>query len=244
MTRILDRIARTLKSEFRPASPDEYFALRLAHRLGEPEAAVHYAILASRYPQPRLLCAFEKAVADENSEQTLGRRFHENLDSVGKHGNGEAAPRHQLLAIRVERRTIAVAVFDGIRLEGRRVLQLSSNPDRAESSAIGFIRRLLAEVDCTSAAIEPPPRDQDVLRAAIHRSLVSEIKSRGISLWEISAQTLFGAFGHPALKNRPELRQVMLSIWPLSGLKATHWCALDAFAIGLFVQTERLFNNF
>jgi hypothetical protein len=241
MTRILDYIAGSLRNRFHPASPDEYFALRLAARLREPEAAAHYAVLASQHPQGKLVFAFHRATDCEKPGVTPGQLFHKYLSG----GNGcESLPRPRLVAFRAERRTIAVAVFTGTHLEGRRVRQLSSNPRRAESSAVGFVRAVLAEADCTSAAIETAPAQEDILRSSLHRAIVAEVRTAGISLWEISKNTLLSAFSHPRLKSRRELRDAVLSIWPLPDLKQSETCALDAFALGLFVQTERLFNNF
>jgi hypothetical protein len=241
MTQILDQIAESRRNPFRPASPDDYFALRLAHRLGEPEAAAHYALLASQYPQEKLIAAFRKATCGEPRAKA-GRTFHEYL-RPDRNGNG-GLPRPRLLALRVERRTIAVAVFAGTHLEGRRVLQLSSNPARAESSAASFIRSVLSQADCKSVAIETAPDQTDILRSVLHRAIVAQIRATSISLWEISKKTLLGALGYPPLRSRRELRDAALSIWPLPNLKRTQMCALDAFALGLFVQTERLFNNF
>ena len=146
--------------------------------------------------------------------------------------------------MQVERRTIAVAVFIGTHLEGRRVLQVSSNSARAESSAAGFIRSMLSESGCEFAAIEPAPSEEDILRSILHRAVVTQLRANQISVWEVSKKTVFQAFGYPALRSRREVRERILAIWPLPNLKRAQMCALDAFALGLFVQTERLFNNF
>ena len=100
------------------------------------------------------------------------------------------------------------------------------------------------ELHAQLAAIEAAPKSTEILRAVLHRAALEQIKLRGISLWEIPTQVLLTAFGHPPLKHRPDLRSTIRSIWPLPDLKPAHLCALDAFAVGLFVQTERLFNNF
>jgi hypothetical protein len=243
MTNILDRIASTRTSTFRPSSPDEYFALRLAHRLGEPQAAPQYAILTSQYPQEKLLHAFSRVANSERKNEKIGRIFRDYLSANGSNGNG-GVPRPRLAAIRVERRRIAAAVFGGTHLEGRRVLQLSSNPVRAESSVAAFVRSILRENNCESVAIEPAPTNTDVLRSLLHRTVVEQCRANNVSLWEVSKKTVFGAFAHPPLKSRRELREIILGIWPVLNLKRSQICALDAFALGLFVQTERLFNNF
>ena len=237
MTNILSQVAKSMHSQFRPASPDEYFALRLARLLGEPEAAAHYAMLASQYSQFKLLSAYRRtACVAEPSNRT--RAFHEFLSAHGS-GGSNGVPHPRLLAVRVERRAVAVAVFSGLHLEGRRVLQLSSDPARAATSTAGFIREVLSENECPSAAIEAI--SGDVRRAKLHAAVMEHCRESGISVWEISGKTVVDAMCHPPLKSRTELRELMLQMWPVQGLKQSEMCALDAFALGLYVQTERLF---
>jgi hypothetical protein len=236
-TGILNQLAKSRRSSFHPSSPDEYFALRLAHRLGEPEAAAHYAVLASQYSQTKLLCACRRAMAAGYGSRPA-KIFHDYLSANRTNGgNGVSHPR--LMAVRIERRALAVAVFSGIHLEGRRVLQLSSNPSRAESSTAGFIREMLSENNCPSVAIESVP--DDIRRAVLHGAIVQQCRANEISVWEISKQSVFDALAHPPLKTRSEVRDLMLRIWPMAALKQSQVCALDAFALGLYVQTERLF---
>jgi hypothetical protein len=241
MTQILDRIADSLHGEFRPASPDDYLALRLAARLGDPGAAAHYTVLISQYSLERLVYAFHKAMECRQRRDQAGRLFHDYL--LRNSGGGDIShPR--LVAVRVERRTIAIAVFAGTHLEGRRVLHLCSKPNRAEDSASGFIRSVLSDSDCSSVVIEPQPSQQDIQRSILHRAVVAQIRASNISMWEISKSTLLGAFAHPPLRTRGELRDIMVAIWPVPRFKRSEISALDAFALGLFIQTERLLNNF
>jgi hypothetical protein len=234
---ILNRFAKSLHSSFQPSSPDEYVALRLAHHLGEPEAAGHYALLASQYSQATLLCCYRRAI-DDKSGKLATRIFHDHLSAIGTNErHGIAHPR--LVSARIERRAVAVAVFSGIHLEGRRVLQLSSDPKRAAESAAAFIREVLYENNCSSAAIESVPGD--VRRAVLHSAIIRECRALGVSVWEISKLTVFKALAHPSLKTRGDVRELMLRMWPMAALKRSQVCALDAFALGLYVQTERLF---
>jgi hypothetical protein len=113
MTQILDHIAKSLHGEFEPSSPDDYFALRLATRLDEPEAAAHYVVLASRYPQERLICAYRHATGYPKPGIRPSRLFH---DYLAKHPGSDKLSRPRFMAVRVERRAIAVAVFVGTHL--------------------------------------------------------------------------------------------------------------------------------
>jgi hypothetical protein len=163
--------------------------------------------------------------------------FHEYLTAHGTNGgNGVSHPR--LMAVRLERRTIAVAVFTGLHLEGHRVLQLSSDPSKAESSAVGFMREVLLEHYCPSVAIESVPGD--IQRAALHGAILTQCRANEISVWEISKQVVFEALAHPPLRTRGEVRELMRGMWPMAALKQSRVCALDAFALCLCVQTERL----
>jgi len=125
MKPILDRIAVGLRSEFRPTTPTEFFALRLAHRLGEPQAASHYALLAAQYPQEKLLATFQHTVALAQPGEDLGRQFHTALSAYGKNGTRTAAVR--LAGIRVERRCVGATIFRDTHLEAVRVRQLPSD---------------------------------------------------------------------------------------------------------------------
>jgi hypothetical protein len=238
MTNILNQVARNRQKRFAPASPEEYFALCLARRLGEPEAAGHYATLASQYSQSKLLCAYRRAASAGPHGERPARVFHDYLAASGANGSS-GVPHPRLLAVRVERRAVAVAVFSGVHLEGRRVLQLSSDPARAEASTAGFIRAVLSENECPSAAIESV--SGDIRRAILHAAVMEHCRANGTSVWEVSGKAVLEALCHPLLKSRGELRDLMLHMWPVQDLKQSQMCALDAFALGLYVQTERLF---
>jgi hypothetical protein len=106
------------------------------------------------------------------------------------------------------------------------------------------MRSVLRDADCKLTAIEPAPAQEEILRATIHRTVVAQIRNADLSLWEISLKTLLSALSHPPCQTRQQLRDIMLSVWRLPNLKEAHTCALDAMALGLFIQTERLFNNF
>ena len=238
MTNILNQVAKSLHSKFKPSSPDEYFALCLARLLGEPEAAAHYVVLASQYSQAKLLCAYRRAIAQGRGEERPARIFHDYLSAHGSNGsNGVAHPR--LMAVRVERRGVATALFSGVHLEGWRVRQLSSDPSRAEASTEAFIREVFSENDCPSAAIEFV--SGEIRRSVLHNVIRQQCQTHGISLWEVPGKSILNALAHPPLKTRGEVREMMLRMWPMAALKQSQVGALDAFALGLYVQTERIF---
>src|SRR5438067_950643 len=100
MPGILDHIAKGLRLTFLPTTAEEFFALRLAARLGEPQTAAHYAILTSQRGEENLLSVFKETMASVQIGEDVGRRFQkELLRNTGK----TDIPSTTLAAIAIER---------------------------------------------------------------------------------------------------------------------------------------------
>ncbi len=214
----------------------------LARKLNDAECTAHYAALAETYSEETLLLAYRRALKSNSASGDIARRFHTELKTIGGHSLAQAPVR--LLAIKVERRSIAVAVFIGNRLDDSQVRHLSSNADRAESSAVGFITWAVENFGIESAALERMTNGREIRRTALHRAVLAALRDNSMPVWEVGKQQLFEVFGHPPLRSRTELRQIMEAIvWPvLEGGRSSNQ-KLDAAALGLYVQTERLFLN-
>jgi len=236
MSTILDRIV-VPHGRFRPKTARELFALRLAHKLREPNAADHYLQLCNQHAEGHLVTAYQRTIKRGGSENALAQRFHEALTVLNGHqANGHHTVR--LAAFKIERRSIAVAVCQGERLDHTQTRQLSSVREKAERSAAGFVNWILSHLQIESAAVEFIESSSDIQRAVLSRVVVQTLRESGIPLWEIPKQELFAGYCHPRLRSRRELRGVISSIWPaLEGGEGV----LDAAALGLYVQTERLF---
>lgn len=241
MTGILDRFAKP-QTTFRPATMDELFALVLAYRLEEQAAAGHYAALVCERSPEELACAYSRALKAGDQDGSLARQFHTELRN-GRMGRASGRPV-PLLAIKVERRSVAAALFIGRHLEDAHVRHLSSVASRAQSSAVGFINWMMSNFEIESAAMESMSNGKELRRTVLANTIrESCIAPLPISVWEFPKQKLFQAFGYPALRSRKELRAVVLSIWPVLGDKTAADQLLDAVALGALVQTERLFLN-
>lgn len=239
MTNILKQFEQSRDSQFLPSSPDEYFAVRLATGLGEPEAAHHYSVLASRYSQHKLLSAYEHAVLNKGGN-SAAKVFHDYLASLPEGGsNGIARPR--LMAVRIERRCMGAGVFIGTHLEGFCARVLAADYGSGETSAISFLRSSLSENECQAIAIETA--DDDTRRSKLHRAIVTACREDGVSVWEIPIANVMAALSHPPPKSREKMRKQVQKMWPLTDLRKKEECTLDAFALGLYVQTERLFGS-
>ena len=244
MTNILDQLAQSsLRDQFgnfQPKTTEEFFALRLATRLNDAGAARHYAELADQHSEGQLLLAYHRATAGGNIP--FARRFHGELAALGSR-NGIYPQKIRLIAIRIERRTIAIAILNANHLDYTDVRHLSSSPDKALGSAASFVTRAVDRFQLKSAALELIPNGHEVQRLLLYQMTTQALADRAVSITETSKKDLFLAFSRPSLRSRTGLRQVMSAIWPVldhdSGRPFTH----DAAALGLYVQTERLFNT-
>ena len=234
---ILDQISFH-RSTFRPETTHDYFGLQLARKLNESEAARHYAFLAAEHSEDQLVRAYFEATKQIDGDR--GRRFHMALEHVKSNGG---SPRNApLVAVRVERRSIGVAIFDGTRIEYTQTRQLSSVREKAIFSAIDFTNWVLETFPVQTGVIEPVLNVDALQRQALTQAVRLSLRESAASVWEVARPELFEAFGFPGLRSRRELREVVSTIWPVIAGK-NNWCVQDAAALGLYVQTERLFIN-
>ena len=237
MTSILDRFVRPPVG-FEPKTTQDVFALRLAQKLRDATAAGHYAALVAEYSQSRLITAYRRTVRSA-PDGDLGRRFHVELQRASD--NSSDSRSVNLLAVRVERRSIAAAVFCGDHLEYTQMRHLSSTKEKALSSAVGFVDWLLESFAIESVALEALASVEEIQRRILTDVITETLRDRMLPIWQISKAQLFEACGHPALKSRKEVRQVIVAIWPVLAGTNGQTFIRDAAALGLYVQTERLF---
>jgi hypothetical protein len=238
MTSILDQFTRP-DAEFLPHTAQDLFALRLAQKLNDAKAVRHYATLAVGHSESQLLNAYRRTIRNAR-DADLGRRFHWELERAHSNShNGRAGG--SLVAIRVERRTVAAAIFHRDHLEYTDSRQLSSDRDRALASSIGFVQWILARFPVEAATLESIVNGHEFQRKALHDGICEGLRDRILPLWEIPKTALLEGYGYPALKSRRQLREVATGIWPI--LEGTHAKVFiqDAAVLGLHVQTERHF---
>jgi hypothetical protein len=238
---ILDRLAgERLRNHFRPATARELFILRLAQKLGEPFATEHYIALATEHSDETLLLAFRRTFSQTHPPRDLGRQFHAELAAAREQHNHSKTGR--LLAIKVERRSVAVAVFVDSTLDFHDVRQLSSQADKAETTAIGFLNWVIGSFDIQSVALERMTNSSQIRRALLNEAILGILRNAAIPVWEVDKRNLLEAYGHPPLRSRVELRQAVKAIlWSMFNSDKPNNQEIDAAALGLHVQTERLF---
>jgi hypothetical protein len=244
MTGILDRVAKRHPStsqqrRYRPATPEHFFALRLASRLDDEAAVHHYIELCDRHSQDALLAAYRSVMASGGTADP-GRAFNATVQQMN--GDNGSLPLADLAAIRIERRGIAVAIFHGTRLKYPPIAhQLSSDGNKALSSAALFISRLREKCTFSSAALELLPPGCEVQRSQL-ANIIGEVLLQGqVAVHRFAKRDVLAAFGHPPLTFRSQVREVIAAIWPDVNGSYGGPLIKDALALGLYAQTERLF---
>lgn len=240
---ILDRVAKSAATirygNFRPSTTQEFFALRLAAKLGDAGAAPHYAELADRFSVGQLLDAYARAVSTSIDPV---RGFHRELKSpTGRTGGDQGVQR--LAAVRIERRAVGFAILRGDHLVHADARQLSSAPNKALDNAVSFVTRFLERFRCESAALETVPVSREATRTLLHQAVLGVLSAQAIGVIEVSKPDLLAAFGYPATRFRHDLRETISDIFPVLDQQPGGPWTHDAAALGLYVQTERLFNT-
>lgn len=245
MKGILDRVSKSALSvsysRFRPTNQLEYFALRLADKLGDSAATRYYAELAERHSEGPLLLAYRRAKASGTTSEVI-RVFHAELQRLGgRHVNG--ITNHRLAAIRVDRRAVAVVILKGERLEyPPLVRQLPAN-EKALASIDPFLSWIWERCPFTAAALELTPHNVgDGQRHAMAQIVKQFLIRQAISIWEVPKKTVLASYGHPPLKYRNQVRDIGSSIWPQVNGSFGASLIHDALALGLYCQVEYLFN--
>jgi hypothetical protein len=147
----------------------------------------------------------------------------------------------RLAALRVERRRVSIAVLEGERLDYADSRQLPSILPRAIESACAYIGWILNNFTLYGVAIEENGSDPTTWKAMIGIDIRALLKEAGIPIFEVEKGAVLSAFAHPSLRYRTELRKVISTIWPILPVNDRDTGCLDAAALGLYVQVERLF---
>lgn len=147
-----------------------------------------------------------------------------------------------LLVIRIERRTISIAAFAGIRLDYTQSRELSSEHGAAMRSARSFItwayETFQPDLVVLEAVRARPGTRRDSLAYTVRRTLFRLLTTRT----EVDPGSIRDAYGVPAPRTRSEIRKVVRTLWPELPGRATGSGPLDAAAVGLAFQMRAVFS--
>ena len=215
--------------------------MRLAARLDDGSAVQHYLELAQQYSEGQICTAYSRAL--KRAEPTsLAWVFHRELERR-EHRNGHNMPKTRMAAIRIDRRSLAVAILTGAHLEYTQPRQLSSSPEKATLTAATFIGNIVDKFQIKSAALETIPNGHERRRTLLHQAVRRVLIEQSVSMWDVPKSSLLDSFAWPAVRFRKDLRAIASGIYPVLNEQPGRPWTQDAAVLGLFVQTERLFNN-
>lgn len=146
-----------------------------------------------------------------------------------------------LIATKIRRRSIAVALFSGQSLEYMDTLHLCNEPDLVTDAVARFLARLLEHFKPANAAIGISRAKQGERVKSLLELTEKMLASEGIPIWRVEDRALLESYAIPKLKNRNQLRPIVSSFWPHLGPRQLS--AFEAAALGFHVQVERLLSH-
>lgn len=147
-----------------------------------------------------------------------------------------------LASFKIERRRVSVAVFVDERLDYTASRHLPSVYAKALDSAGRYVDWVIRNFRIESAVVEKNKSDPKTWRSKFTREIIRQLRDSGVPVFEVTKETLLVSFAHPPLRYRTELREVISSMWPILATKDNGDSLLDAAALGLYVQVEKIFR--
>ena len=239
MPSILDRV-EAMTARIQPATVSEFIALRIARKLDDLHHGRVYLEVSGRN-RPEAMIAAYLAIARGNSDSRGLAAFQVALSSPSI--EQMAMPPNGLAAIRVDRRTIAAALFTGVSLQHTERRHLKTEWEQASTSTAGFMNWLIATFKVGAVALERVTNARDVRRQHLSQICIGICRTLGVPVWDVPHTALLESFSVPPLKNDTELRRVVAAIWPVLNARGGGNWTLDAAALGLFHQVERLLGR-
>lgn len=147
----------------------------------------------------------------------------------------------KLLAIRIRRRSVAVAVFSGRHLEYLDMLHLCNEPEVVTDAVARFLARVLENIKPEDVVLGISRSPQGERVKTLTQLAENMLTVEGIPIWRVEDKILLESYAMPKLKNKDELRSIVLSFWPYLGHRQAS--AFEAAALGLHAQVHRLLSH-
>jgi hypothetical protein len=143
-----------------------------------------------------------------------------------------------LLSFKMTARSLTVAVLSERELIYIEVRKLAPNMAQARNSITALLRSLAAHFYIDSAAIMESEGETRAKRLSAH--LLNELHALQLPHWPVKESTILSAYAEEPLSRTSALREAVANYWPhIIDDKSDKTC-LDAAALGLYIQTERL----
>jgi hypothetical protein len=147
----------------------------------------------------------------------------------------------RLLAIKMTGRSATAAVYFGRELHYTEVRQLASDLVQAKDSVVAFSSSLIEHFHLDSAVTQSSIADTRA--KALTAAMLDLFRDKAIPYWTIEMTELFGAYGEMSLTSTHGLRKVVKGYWPHIIDEQDDDTCLDAAALGLYVQTDRMLSD-
>ena len=149
--------------------------------------------------------------------------------------------RSNLASFKIERRRVSVAVFADEVLDYTAVRELPSLYAKALESATRYVDWITRNFRIEGAALEKGQSDPKTWKSKFTIEIIRQLRDAGVPVFEVRKDALLASFAHPDLRYRTQLREVVASMWPILATKKSD-SLLDAAALGLYVQIEKIFR--
>ena len=150
--------------------------------------------------------------------------------------------KEKLAAVRIGRRTVAIAVFIGTHLEHSEIVRLSSDINAALRRVPAIVQRVLDQFGITTVAIESPTGESERRTYKLQDVLIQQLRNLAVAVWPVSFADLCRHSSSSPVRTRHALRQITGNLFPALGGNSRSKLDCDAALLGLYVQTERLLS--
>jgi hypothetical protein len=152
--------------------------------------------------------------------------------------------KNRFAAFVVGRRSVAAAVFEGLKLPFWQVRSFQANSDKAALAVAGFINYIIERCEIEAAGLEELPADLKTRMAELTDIVQNLLREHSIPVLTASDDVLFASYSHPPIYSRAVLRETALQIFPQLRESSSGKELLDAALLGLYFQSERLLSDY
>lgn len=150
---------------------------------------------------------------------------------------------NRLAAVRLTRKAVSIAIFNQTHLEYSRLRHLPTPTGKACETLLAFLAWIISQFAVGMIAVEQAERsDQKRLRDLL-AALEEHASAATVPVWHASKLQVIASYAEPAPRTRIEMREIAGRIWPMLAIKGSHPLDLEAAALGLYVQVERLLTT-
>jgi hypothetical protein len=146
--------------------------------------------------------------------------------------------RSELLSVRIERRSLGVALFFGTRLDFVQARELPSDHASARRTVQSFLTWAMETFRPACVAIEKPQAPSGTRRSVLERLVLEILNNLGLSPVQVERGKVIGALS-PSIRTRREAREAVCRLWPALSSGA----AADAVALGLHLQVSAVLHQ-